>query len=71
MIFSETTELIKAIVGPTQTNRSMKRKKTDSEDSWWKNSRRSLRKGADKSEAEAELKIYDILRKFFDENYLK
>ena len=58
------------------SNRSMKRKGSGKfdlgfEDSWWK--RRSSRKGVDKSaeNEESELKIQIILKKFFDESYLK
>lgn len=64
---------VKAIVATSGSARSLKRKKTDaqssSDDSWWK--RRSSRKGNDKScEAEAELTVQHILKKFFDEAQL-
>lgn len=64
---------VKAIVATSSSARSLKRKKTDtqssSDDSWWK--RRSARKGSDKnSEAETELTVQHILKKFFDETQL-
>lgn len=64
---------VKVIVATNSSARSLKRKKTDtqssSDDSWWK--RRSARKGSDKnSEAEAELTVQHILKKFFDETQL-
>ena len=71
MIFLELDEL-KEIVAPANS-RSMKRKKTDtssSDEAWWKRRQSSRKASEQNNEAETELQIQNILKKFFDESQL-